>query len=451
MTMEATRKNRGISLFLIFSTLACGWQIKLLHFLEKSQLTVKNVNKPPELLTRPRVILLEFPNHSRRNNNDADTSLPSPPPLKLDRKRLQKAADESDHFGNRKHVIEHDPKDDDYYYRHDEDGSAELEKFIPGQMTAQYQNDCVPMATWHKQSFPNCNTLHELQTSTELKYLGSGRWRTAFLHYAYEEQAILKLFNIDEWYFSRRAFEVHRVDAIISERLTHSLYVANIYGYCGLTTIYERASGTLEKVAKKDDPIDTKIRYSYQMAHAILDLHSIDYQGGTNATVANKDLKAENVLISADGNNLLLSDFNDSNLRHWNKTHGKKPCPFHYRGFPIHWGNGYKPVEQATRYEKTEGKRTYPPLSEKVDIFALGGVLYRILTGKNPYQGMDRKQVRQAMGEGILPEIPPQYNRTEQEKALGEVIGKCMKLKPEERPTAQYVVDQLRPYVPQNL
>ena len=170
----------------------------------------------------------------------------------------------------------------------------QLNKYAP---KAQYSppndpfhKDCKPMKEWQTQSFPVCNTIHELQTTQHLQYLGAGGWRYTFAHEQHPD-LVMKLFTLEDDYdYDPRSYEIHRVDALVSERLTSSDYIMDVYGYCALTSLYERATTTLSKVAHATTSpdgtlvspltISQKIRYSYQVAHAMSDLHGFDYPSG---------------------------------------------------------------------------------------------------------------------------------------------------------------------------
>jgi serine/threonine protein kinase len=191
-------------------------------------------------------------------------------------------------------------------------------------------------------SFPNCNSLRELpNVATNSDYLGTGGWRLTFAHHQLPD-AVLKLFTLDDDYnYDPLSYEIHRVDALVSERLTASPFVMDIYGYCGLSAIYEPGQTTLSKVVmassaahktKTKLPLSQKVRYAYHVAHAMADVHGFDYPVNNNnnyilnATVAHRDIKTDNIIISKEGI-AKLDDFNDSVLRNWNRTAGTTTCP----------------------------------------------------------------------------------------------------------------------------
>ena len=93
----------------------------------------------------------------------------------------------------------------------------------------------------------------------------------------------------------------------------------------------------------------------------------------------------------------------------------------------------------------------YPPLEDSLDVFGLGGILYYILVGRNPYSDINDKNERsRAMLAGQLPRIPEEYttaaNSDDGLQTLIRLIQECMVLNPEDRPTAKYVMGQLEPF-----
>jgi hypothetical protein len=364
------------------------------------------------------------------------------------------------------------------------------EDYLANQWTPQYQRECVPMTSWQTMSFPTCNSVHELDLdATNLQWLGAGGWRYTFLHTTTknattssttdDENVVLKLFRIGKeamYDFSASAYERHRVEAVVSERLTASPYILNMYGHCGLTTIHERAQTTLTnhllRIQEQEQEqqvehsnigilsLATKIRYSYQLASALADLHGMDYPSGTNATVVHRDVKTDNILIANDGT-LKLNDFNDAVLLNWNQTtinntnatntnnntNATKTCKcaFYNKAFPIQWGLGFTPWEMA--------RKGFPPLDESVDVFGLGGVLYHVLVGRAPYSDLRPMKMKPTMRKGILPSLPYDYdpqvnNETSKElQVLVQVIQSCMSLRPQDRPTAKRVMEQLKSIV----
>jgi hypothetical protein len=336
----------------------------------------------------------------------------------------------------------------DIYEPHTEkDDQKDLEYYLVQQFTDDYQNHCVYMKDWQSRSYPTCNSIHEigLADPTLLHVNKHGGWRQTYRH-EHIRGIVLKMLHLDEdhhYPFHKHGYEIHRVDALISEHLTSSPYVLDTYGYCGMSALYEEAEQTLKYGAHEDEKLDeaTKVRWAYEIAKGISDIHSIDYPLGNNATIVHRDIKPDNVLITKDGK-AKIGDFNDSILRKWNQTSGAA-CPFYNKPYPLHWGNGFKPVEMAAK--------GYPRLDDKADVFGLGALLFMVLTGNDPYSRYEKDELTKVMTSGRLPEFPKHYNTTQTKDLSDEVLAiiraiqQTMKLDPKDRPTSTEVVAMLKP------
>jgi hypothetical protein len=118
--------------------------------------------------------------------------------------------------------------------------------------TRHLHSSCAPLESWQETSFPTCNTLHEMDDWTlPHTFLDD---TTALVHHGFIRD-VWKVFNsvqlssLDEehegappflalktlrWYkdFTPDILNGQRFDALVSERLTSSPFVTNIYGYC---------------------------------------------------------------------------------------------------------------------------------------------------------------------------------------------------------------------------
>ncbi|KAI2491445.1 serine/threonine kinase [Fragilaria crotonensis] len=140
----------------------------------------------------------------------------------------------------------------------------------PGEEATEEQNmkaehhdpECVPMAKWQTQSFPNCNIIHEMdlreaadegKKSSTLQLLGTGWFRSTWKWDTDgDASVVLKTLRLDREFFDEY-YDLHRRDAVAMERLTHSPFVMNIYGYCGQSALNELADfqwDSLEKFGK---------------------------------------------------------------------------------------------------------------------------------------------------------------------------------------------------------
>jgi hypothetical protein len=111
-------------------------------------------------------------------------------------------------------------------------------------------NHCFPLKSWQETSFPTCNTLHELSFFIPANFLrdvalaNHGYIRDIWKIPNYDvqryaesqvnsQQSVIALKTL-RWYndFTQDNWRGQNFDALVSERLTASSFIANIYGYC---------------------------------------------------------------------------------------------------------------------------------------------------------------------------------------------------------------------------
>jgi len=433
---------------------------------------------------------------------------------------------------------------------------------IDNSVVEEEEPQCIPMAKWQTTSYPNCNSIHEIDLvrssgsgsytfpndksdilldnnniheqytynrraitthpemlhkvlqkimdrypsenrkinqksnargiiqEESINFLGQGWFRGAWEMYTenipeydedeeewgYEESVVLKTLRIERD-FLEEYYELHRRDALAMERLTFSPYVLDIYGYCGQSAINELANfgiegmSSLEKVARSFrgmqhiEPVSKiKLQLASMVATGISHMHSIDhpdfpqrydsddnpnpnFEEGLkmkpNATLVHYDLNPRNIAIVKRGKPK-LNDFNVAEFLTWDRIHNKT-CGFQGR-FKEPW---WRAPEEMQAHLPDE----YPnpaPLTEKIDVFSLGNILWDILTTHSPYKmskdKMDRTRVNVA--KGVLPDWPDDFNKTKAESdpalnAIEKAMQKCLRTKPEDRPTAGEIADEL--------
>jgi serine/threonine protein kinase len=220
------------------------------------------------------------------------------------------------------------------------------------------------------------------------------------------------------------------------ERLTSSPHVINIFGYCGHSVMTEYADGKrLGELADKSrkTPL-ARLIIARNIANGLADLHGIDGQG--NATLVHLDVNPANV-VSVNGT-LKLNDFNIGILRRWNTT-SNQPC-----GFPAQYPN--------PQWRSPEEARNEQHLTEKVDVFSMGHIFFRLICGHEPWHKLEaggrppKEVISQKVIEGILPVIPDEVKvSTDPEViAIREVMLKCYTYDPEERPSARELASSLQ-------
>ena len=325
----------------------------------------------------------------------------------------------------------------------------------------QYNTTCTPLSTWQTTFHPTCNEFHShsmLQdvNNDALSILSTkGFWRYAWELQDEQENSnssattnhassiVFKNLKLDHSY-EEAYYENNRVDAVSMERLTSSPYVVDIYGYCGMSVYTEYAGQAISNVVDKLPPLE-KLKLAQQVAQGVADVHTID--GDEKVSLVHNDLNFANIVISERTGLPLINDFNVAILQMQDKETGDI-CPFtsHYPN--PQWRSPEEQVDEETGTVSTS-------LSEKVDIYGLGNVMYRFAVGKSPWKKKDGGSLskeeklaiaRAKLKDGALPHIPSRIRKSDDPatKALLKIMRECYRHRPELRPTAKQVVDMLQ-------
>ena len=324
--------------------------------------------------------------------------------------------------------------------------------------------------------------------------------------WGYEETVVLKTLRIEREFLDEY-FELHRRDAMAMERLTFSPYVLDIYGYCGQSAINELANfgiegmGSLEKVARSFrtigdvEPVNKiKLQLASMVAAGVSHMHSVDYpdfppkrEKGreeetdedddgknenddgysesedylpsmgrpvnlvngrilSNSTLVHYDLNPRNIAIVAKGRPK-LNDFNVAEFLKWDHA-ANRTCGFKGRFKEPWWRSPEEMRLHLPEYAEYGGVKSSAPLDEKVDVFALGNILFTILTTHSPYKMTkdDAPRIRADVAAGVLPKLPSDFNETTSDPALRSIMKamyKCLRRIPQDRPTAGEIAAEL--------
>jgi serine/threonine protein kinase len=194
------------------------------------------------------------------------------------------------------------------------------------------------MHKWQTSQYPTCTVIHEQRLiDNELgKFLASGAFRQTFEIYDQQTDNPVAMKTIrdrrKENLFTPFYLDRHRVDALIYERTSASPWITDIYGFCGLSGLFEFAGGgTMEDIIfdeedKKRKSLSRieKLALAVEAASAIADLHSIDSINGYSAMIHGDIYLNQFVLI---GNRFKLNDFNRGHLMYWNEKK-QESCPY---------------------------------------------------------------------------------------------------------------------------
>lgn len=313
------------------------------------------------------------------------------------------------------------------------------------------EGECVPMQDWQTTYNPLCNGMHELgmeslgddENGMGATLFGTGGfWRYAWrLDLGPHDQAkqsmdtvVLKTLKFQH-NFEDAHFEHDRIDAVAMERLTSSPHVINVFGFCGHSVITEFADGPrvgalADKARKK--PLE-RLRIARDVANGLADVHGIDGDG--NATFVHLDVNPANVVSI--GGTLKLNDFNIGIIRRWNTT-SNEPC-----GFPAQYPN--------PQWRSPEEAREEQNLTEKVDIFSLGHIFFRLICGHEPWNKLEpggkpsKEEINRKVQKGVMPFIPESVKESKDPEvvAIRDAMISCYAVDPKERPAARQIARTL--------
>lgn len=239
-------------------------------------------------------------------------------------------------------------------------------------------------------------------------------------------------------------FENNRVDALAMERLTASPHIIDIYGFCAMTVIQEYAGGQLHELKLNDTE---KLDLAVGLARGIQHIHHID--DSKEPAMAHNDINLANILVTEDGRTV-LNDFNIAVLLMKNDSShdNDTTCPFYGRFPNPQWRS---PEEQVDSEE--ESKNNPPIVTEKIDIYAMGNVLFRLVAGVSPWkkEGQTRltaqDKVEAALAKrynGTQPRLPSNVDVVTPAMAvLHQAMKMCYRFDPDDRPSAKELVDFL--------
>ena len=397
------------------------------------------------------------------------------------------------------------------------------------------QDNCVPMAKWMTSSFPNCNSVHEMDMSDsvfrsnnnnsnqqELSFLGQGWFRSAWKYrntmiessssvsassssssssslLSRQEMVVLKTLRLEREFLDEY-YDLHRRDAVAMERLTFSPFVVNVYGYCGQSAINELAEGIvggaitdLEHLnrrlrGREEDPqaLHLKLQLATSVALGLAHVHNVhvhDESGGRSksvksllyehtdpnsithsttgfgqsvSTMAHYDINPRNIAIMRDGSPK-LNDFNiaefltynpqatsttktattTNNNNNTNDDNNLTTCGFRSRLHEPWWR---APEEMDMTHTAM--------VTEKVDVYAFGEVLFHILTTHSPRGKMKKhlmEDARSLVRDGIRPIMREPYlsggtnghlKQNRVVKAFMKAMDLCYERDPNKRGTA---------------
>eukprot|EP00586_Coscinodiscus_wailesii_P011334 CAMPEP_0172500398 /NCGR_PEP_ID=MMETSP1066-20121228/137641_1 /TAXON_ID=671091 /ORGANISM="Coscinodiscus wailesii, Strain CCMP2513" /LENGTH=396 /DNA_ID=CAMNT_0013274601 /DNA_START=185 /DNA_END=1375 /DNA_ORIENTATION=+ len=302
---------------------------------------------------------------------------------------------------------------------------------------------CEAMAEWQDTVFPSCNVVHEFDLPNRVKMreenvggkiLGIGgkriAWKVSTNNALEKELVVLKTIRWDHEY-KEGLLEYKRRDAIATERVTFSPHVMNIYGHCSGAVFNEIGEiGADEFFVGKDlTPIEM-LRYSRDAAVAIADVHSVGV--GNRTILIHGDVRPWNYIMTNGGKNIRLHDFDQAHFLRWKPSTGAV-CPFHNYAC-----NRNRAPEECTRGSDQ---------NEKIDVYALGNIMFYIIAQMKPYKNLKTTQEEnyEMVRKAVIPPLPGKWSNSSDPAivVLKKAMKRCYRLNPEERPSARDIANRL--------
>ncbi|HEX7082007.1 MAG TPA: protein kinase [Gammaproteobacteria bacterium] len=192
--------------------------------------------------------------------------------------------------------------------------------------------------------------------------------------------------------------------------------VAEIYDfrvtsqYCYIAMEYFRAGHLGGRIGRALDVRDA-LRYGREIAKALAVVHA--------AGIVHRDLKPGNVMLRDDGS-VALIDFGISQSAH-------RPA-----------GLGRQPAISGTPYYMSPEQARGEPTDERTDLYALGVILYQLLTGEKPYVGASAEEILERHCSAPIPRLPPELGHVQ------PVLDRLLAKNADQRlPTAREVIEAI--------
>lgn len=213
-------------------------------------------------------------------------------------------------------------------------------------------------------------------------------------------------------------------EAEISAQMSHP-HIVNVYEFgttpqCYIVMEYIEGQSFHDMLEEKNDSLRNKLEIFRQVCEAIEYAHS--------QKVIHRDLKPQNIMVMA-GNQAKVMDFGLA------KSFGMQSLRLSKTGQALG-------TPQYMSPEQADGKK----LDYRTDIYSLGVILYKILTGRTPFEGDNIINILDQLAND-KPRLPKEINPMIPSK-LQAICMKCLEKAPEDRyETAQALTNDISLYL----
>eukprot|EP00591_Stephanopyxis_turris_P009308 CAMPEP_0195514316 /NCGR_PEP_ID=MMETSP0794_2-20130614/5746_1 /TAXON_ID=515487 /ORGANISM="Stephanopyxis turris, Strain CCMP 815" /LENGTH=341 /DNA_ID=CAMNT_0040642539 /DNA_START=299 /DNA_END=1324 /DNA_ORIENTATION=+ len=326
----------------------------------------------------------------------------------------------------------------------DYDGETSSDDFEHSRADSLYEGDCAPMQPWQEMSFPTCNTFHELDMSLgglvqwSFAYYTSGGYNDIFKVYQPnrdDQEFVMKDLQYPDTEYTERNFDRVRRDMLIMERLTSSPYIMDIYGFCGFASMVPNGQDPFDRLEIRRNKNDSmsqmeRLELATTASRALADAHNIDHDGISSITHGDFALKQ---YMEVNGK-IKMGDFNRGRFLRWNNKL-KEPCTYTI-------GHNDGTFRSPEEYE-------YLPETSAIDVWALGSIIFEILTGRPVWRHEKPKVAQKKIIKGEFPPFPEEVKDIEDsddpvDVILLKAIKMCYIYEPKDRPKAGVVAKFLQ-------
>jgi serine/threonine protein kinase len=228
------------------------------------------------------------------------------------------------------------------------------------------------------------------------------------------------------------------------ERLTASRNIIDIYAYCGTSVVTEFAGKELADNINRLNSME-RLDMAIQVAQGVADVHGITPD---RPSLVHNDLNLANLVLTQD-NRPVLNDFNIAILLMKHNETGET-CPF-----LSHFPNPQWRAPEEQVFSEEESSNHPPLVTEKIDIYGLGNVFYRLAVGFSPWKKPNSKQIAPEQKDliaklkktkGAVPLVPQCVTEYDDPivQVLLEAMRQAYRFDPKSRPSAAELVSFLK-------